>query len=300
MMHKENIKIYIVDDEKDNLNILKDFLCDYQITIESDSVKALKHLKEIEIDDYDIFIFDIIMGDVSGLDLLDYIKNSKLKDKSVIMQTAKSLKEDIVHGLKSGANRYITKPYDMEVLECLLLSEIESIDKMTIIEEEIDKVKNYAFESIIKEKSKVKLDIQTYKIINEFLLKSLEVDSYDKLIETLMGNIKKFKFDSSKDNDEDDENAYLRCTVLFQEKDIIVTDRGEASTMDKMILSKAIASDDIIQKGSYTALSSKHKKLAILIRNTPKDMHESKKAIYSLNILLDSFEQFLKYFKEIS
>ena len=56
-----------------------------------------------------------MMPEMDGFTLAEKIKEAR-PDVPIIFLTAKSLKEDIVRGLKIGADDYITKPFDPEVL----------------------------------------------------------------------------------------------------------------------------------------------------------------------------------------
>lgn len=64
---------------------------------------------------YDICIFDVMMPHKDGFTLAKDIKKVN-SDIPIIFLTAKSLKEDILEGLKLGADDYITKPFSMEEL----------------------------------------------------------------------------------------------------------------------------------------------------------------------------------------
>ncbi len=64
--------------------------------------------------DFDLLILDVNLPDGSGLDLLREVrKNSAV---SIILLTANDLETDIVVGLESGADDYITKPFSLAVL----------------------------------------------------------------------------------------------------------------------------------------------------------------------------------------
>lgn len=62
-----------------------------------------------------LIILDVNLPDGSGLDLLKDIKKD-YPDISVIMLTANDTETDIVHGLTSGADDYVTKPFSLSVL----------------------------------------------------------------------------------------------------------------------------------------------------------------------------------------
>ncbi len=64
---------------------------------------------------FDVCIFDVMMPHKDGFTLAKDIKRVN-SDIPIIFLTAKSLKEDVLEGLKIGADDYITKPFSMEEL----------------------------------------------------------------------------------------------------------------------------------------------------------------------------------------
>ena len=63
---------------------------------------------------YDLLILDINLPDGSGLDLLEQVR--KTSDVPMILLTANDMEMDIVTGLESGADDYITKPFSLAIL----------------------------------------------------------------------------------------------------------------------------------------------------------------------------------------
>ena len=63
---------------------------------------------------FDLLILDINLPDGSGLDLLNEVR--KIRAVSIILLTANDMEMDIVTGLESGADDYITKPFSLAVL----------------------------------------------------------------------------------------------------------------------------------------------------------------------------------------
>ncbi len=68
----------------------------------------------IEQKEYDLILLDVMLPKVDGYELLDYIKQTA--KVPIIFLTAKGQVKDKVKGLKSGADDYITKPFEMEEL----------------------------------------------------------------------------------------------------------------------------------------------------------------------------------------
>ena len=63
---------------------------------------------------FDLLILDINLPDGSGLELLEQVR--KTSDVPVILLTANDMEMDIVTGLESGADDYITKPFSLAIL----------------------------------------------------------------------------------------------------------------------------------------------------------------------------------------
>ena len=68
----------------------------------------------LEGNSFDLLILDINLPDGSGLDLLNEVR--KISTVPIILLTANDMEMDIVTGLESGADDYITKPFSLAVL----------------------------------------------------------------------------------------------------------------------------------------------------------------------------------------
>jgi DNA-binding response OmpR family regulator len=105
--------LYVEDDEslsfvtKDNLE-----LQGYQITYCGDGAKALDIVRK---QSFDLCVLDVMLPGVDGFTIAEEIRKTNA-DIPIIFLTAKSLKEDKIHGLKIGADDYITKPFSIEEL----------------------------------------------------------------------------------------------------------------------------------------------------------------------------------------
>jgi CheY-like chemotaxis protein len=68
-------------------------------------------ITQIAKEDPDIIILDVMMPEISGLDLLRYIRRDpRLEHIPVIVVSALSRPEDIQEGMRAGAEAYLTKP----------------------------------------------------------------------------------------------------------------------------------------------------------------------------------------------
>ena len=106
-------KILIVDDDKEICDLIQKSLINEGI--DSDycysGSEALKKVKEFN---YQTIILDIMMPGIDGFETLEKIRESS--DVPILMLTAKNNTKSKVIGLKSGADDYLTKPFDMDEL----------------------------------------------------------------------------------------------------------------------------------------------------------------------------------------
>lgn len=110
----ENKRVLLVEDDPNFGTVLKDYLSlnNYNVTHAKDGLEGLIMFKN---NDYDICILDVMMPRKDGFSLAKDIR-SKNKDIPIIFLTAKTLKEDILKGYQVGADDYLNKPFDSEVL----------------------------------------------------------------------------------------------------------------------------------------------------------------------------------------
>lgn len=104
-------KILVVDDEPDLCNILKFNLEDkgYDVDVAHSAETAL----EKELDSYSLILLDVMMNDISGFEMISILRNERSIDVPVIFITAMTTEQNILHGLKIGADDYIKKPFSL-------------------------------------------------------------------------------------------------------------------------------------------------------------------------------------------
>ena len=113
-MHK--VKILIIEDEKDILDLVKIHLVKEGFKI-SFAMSGQQAIDNINADKPDLVILDLMLPDMDGIDLCRLIKhNLKTQNIPIIMLTAKNKDSDIIAGLTIGADDYITKPFNLDIL----------------------------------------------------------------------------------------------------------------------------------------------------------------------------------------
>lgn len=108
------MKVLLAEDDRDFGNILSQYVSinGFDVTLARDGREAWDLFQQ---EKPDICVLDVMMPEMDGFTLGEKIKELQ-PGVPLIYLTAKSLKEDIVRGLKIGADDYITKPFDPEVL----------------------------------------------------------------------------------------------------------------------------------------------------------------------------------------
>lgn len=112
---EEKKSVLLVEDDPNFGLILRDYLTikGYDVTLARDGIHGLNDFKS---KDYNICILDVMMPRKDGISLAKQIKEIN-PNMPIIFLTAKSLKEDMIKGYEAGADDYIIKPFDSEVLE---------------------------------------------------------------------------------------------------------------------------------------------------------------------------------------
>jgi two-component system response regulator VicR len=132
-------KLLVVEDDPNLGDILKEYLemKGYEPTLCRDGEEGWNKFKK---DKYDLCLLDIMMPKKDGFTLAKEIKKIQ-ENLPILFLTAKNQKDDIIEGLKIGADDYLTKPFSMEEL----LLRITAILRRTQKSTEISALKTYTF-----------------------------------------------------------------------------------------------------------------------------------------------------------
>lgn len=108
------IKLLLVEDDLNFGAVLKSYLelNDFELDWVSDGKEAFA---QFESQNYHLVLLDVMLPHVDGFSIARQIKDSG-SIVPILFITAKTLRQDIVEGYKAGADDYITKPFDTEIL----------------------------------------------------------------------------------------------------------------------------------------------------------------------------------------
>jgi signal transduction histidine kinase/ligand-binding sensor domain-containing protein/DNA-binding response OmpR family regulator len=122
-LEDEKPTLLIIDDDTDIAHYLKTlFSSRYRVVVKFDADSAYKSIEEVM---PDLIVSDVLMPGIDGYQFCRMVKeNISYSHIPVILLTAKATVENQVEGLNTGANAYVTKPFEPQYLMALIKSQL--------------------------------------------------------------------------------------------------------------------------------------------------------------------------------
>ncbi|AIQ28733.1 MULTISPECIES: response regulator transcription factor [Paenibacillus] len=107
-------RLLVIEDEPTLARLLSYNLTQegYEVTVEDHGTAGYDRATR---EPFDLIVLDLMLPGMNGIDILDKLRGQGIRTP-VIVLTAKNAEEDVVRGLKSGADDYITKPFGVSEL----------------------------------------------------------------------------------------------------------------------------------------------------------------------------------------
>ena len=136
-MDKKAITILIIEDEPDISELIEYNLTQsgYSIIVSNNGEKGIEIARKHS---PDLILLDLMLPGIHGIDVCRILKNDK--DTSgvlIIMLTALGQEEDIIKGLETGADDYVTKPFSFPILEARIVSVLRRFKNGNIEKEKV-------------------------------------------------------------------------------------------------------------------------------------------------------------------
>ena len=148
--------VLVIEDDQDIVDLLKIHLEDLECNVSS-AISGIQGLKKAREFDYDLIILDLLLPELDGLEICRTIRAEKI-NVPILMLTAKSEDIDKIIGLETGADDYLTKPFNVREF----ISRVKAIfRRVNMIKEDIyphHKKITYKRLTIIQDKRKVTLN----------------------------------------------------------------------------------------------------------------------------------------------
>jgi len=191
MMNKRDVKILLVDDEPDILEIVGYNLKNqgYQVYSANNGVEALKTAKKII---PNLILLDIMMPEMDGIETCEKIRTLKsLENTLIAFLTARNEDYSQVAGFDAGADDYITKPIKPKVL----ISKVKSLLRRLKTESQQDSIVevgnitiNREEYLVLKDKGKIFLPRKEFELLSLLTSKPGKVFKRDTILNRVWGN----------------------------------------------------------------------------------------------------------------
>jgi ligand-binding sensor domain-containing protein/signal transduction histidine kinase/DNA-binding response OmpR family regulator len=163
--YKNNYRILVVDDEDEMIHfICSELNSTFNVDTSKDGKEALNKLLTGK---FDLVISDVMMPVMNGIELCKAIKkNININFIPVILLTAKTAEEDMIEGLETGADAYISKPFNTELLIKTINNLITNRRRVTSSFENKEKI-DEKVDDVELETSDEQLMQRVFKVVNE-------------------------------------------------------------------------------------------------------------------------------------
>jgi len=169
--------IVIIEDEKEISDLIQSQISNFGLTQVAiyDGKKALDYIQSAEAKKIQLFILDRMLPSLNGLEICKFIRHyNQTRTIPILMLTALSTPEQIVEGLDAGADDYMTKPFDHNILQARVRSLLRRHKDLKI---DTDQCKTWIGEELLE------LTLSEYKILCCFLLSPGKVLTRNQLVE---------------------------------------------------------------------------------------------------------------------
>ena len=180
------MKVLIAEDDRDFGNILAQYVTmnGFDVTLGRNGNEAWDLFNT---EKPDLCVLDVMMPEMDGFTLAEKIKDID-HGVPVIFLTAKSLKDDIIRGLKIGADDYITKPFDPEVLILRINNILKRAYSSSNDEYKISQtILKYNSLELVCPDSKVKLTLKEAQLLKYFIINKNKVLAREDILTEIWG-----------------------------------------------------------------------------------------------------------------
>jgi len=242
-MADQSLTLMIVDDNRDNRDLLEDILQeDYTLVLVESGQACLDTLAETDID---LILLDANMPGINGFDVCRTInKSPTLSHTPVVFVSALDSTEERLRGYEAGAEDYITKPFEDDAIEDVVIRVLEQKVKSKEIEKQAKEAMHTAFQAMTN-------SAELGNII-QFLQASYRCKTVDTLAAELLNTTATFG---------------LNCSLLFSlnfEKRLIKCAKG---SIEEKVFERFHRGEKILDFGSRTLINES--RISILVKNMP-------------------------------
>ncbi|MCB0487498.1 MAG: response regulator transcription factor [Cyclobacteriaceae bacterium] len=178
------MKVLLVEDEEKVSSFIKRGLEENGMQV-TQAFDGLSGLKMAQRNKFDVVILDIIMPEMNGLEVCRQLKQQFGSDISILMLTASGTTDDIVEGLNTGADDYLTKPFKLRELHArvMALGRRKSASGQVLKVQEL--AMNRETKDVTREGKVISLTAREYRLLEYLMLNKNKVVSRIDILENV-------------------------------------------------------------------------------------------------------------------
>ena len=162
------MRILVIEDEKKVASFIKKGLEEEHYAVDT-AYDGETGLYMADINEYDLIVLDLMIPKIDGLEVLQKIRSNK-NNVPILVLTAKDTVEDIVKGLDSGCDDYLTKPFNFTVF----LARIRALLRREKIEKEpllklADLTLSPVTHKVMRGEKEIELTSKEYALLEYFM-----------------------------------------------------------------------------------------------------------------------------------
>ena len=184
---KAALKILVVDDDKELAGFVRQGLEDEGciVTVCHDGGTGYR---QVELHSFDIILLDVMMPVLDGFEVTHRLRLQKIRTP-ILLLTARDSPEDIVKGLDAGADDYLTKPFDFDVLLARIRARTRSVSsrnaaRLRFADLFLDSEKR----EVIRGKQRLELTRTEFSILECLMRAAGRVVTRDRIIDVVWGD----------------------------------------------------------------------------------------------------------------
>ena len=191
---QRDVRALLAEDDPDIRDLIKSEMEALGLTVvlASNGKLAIDLIRD---NHFEIFVLDRMLPEVTGLEVCKHVRSHPLLfDRPILMVTAMTLPHQIVEGLEAGADDYVTKPFDVDVLMARLKAALRRYQMISGKTKNQDKIHFGPFMMDLKsrrfvlEESEVSLTKSEFTLLSLLILNIGKVMSREELRKAVQGD----------------------------------------------------------------------------------------------------------------
>ncbi len=175
-----NAIILVIEDEKDIRDFVAKLLIDQGHTVYT-AGKGIEGLDLVEKVSPDLVVLDLNLPDIDGESVCERIKDMR-PETQVLMLTARDTSRDLARGLNLGADDYMTKPFEPEVLKARVHARLRTVDSDDEMLQVGDLTLDPKTHEVKRGEESIDLSPQEYKLLHYFMTNPNQVLTREMII----------------------------------------------------------------------------------------------------------------------